>query len=279
LLQTLAPAQAWGEQTLLFEHGDRNWFNHLEAIAVTAIIPTQDRPARIVFRSAETQRRRGLKHVAPSQREGAARLALKRLFDPVQETGKAIGSLFHAWFATIDWLDDGLPSDAALKSAAESLGTELPAEISNQVERFMSEFRGCLQKADIRSVLQRSTYASPDRPGFPTALAPIWTKSLAPQKAERERRFLVHDGEKFWNGYLDRIVWITDGGKLVAADIIDFKTDAIQPGDTAALTERTEFYRPQLEAYRRAVARMAHLQEDHVAIRLVFTAIGRIVDL
>ena len=52
---------------------------------------------------------------------------------------------------------------------------------------------------------------------------------------ECERRFLVRDGATFWNGSLDRIVWLGDEERTIAADVIDFKTDAIAPGDEAAL--------------------------------------------
>jgi ATP-dependent exoDNAse (exonuclease V) beta subunit len=95
----------------------------------------------------------------------------------------------------------------------------------------------------------------------------------------QELRFLVPDGARIWNGSLDRIVWLGDGKQTLAADVIDFKTDAIQPGDGAALEERREHYRPQVEAYRFVVARMARLPEERVAARLVFTNAGKIVDL
>ena len=100
--------------------------------------------------------------------------------------------------------------------------------------------------------------------------------TLAIQDVERERRFLVRDGDKFWNGSIDRIVWFGDGDKTVAADVIDFKTDDI---DSTALQARTEYYRPQLEAYRRVVARIAGMQEDRIALRLVFTVPGRVMDV
>jgi ATP-dependent helicase/nuclease subunit A len=74
-------------------------------------------------------------------------------------------------------------------------------------------------------------------------------------------------------------VWLGDGDKTVAADVIDFKTDALPPGDEKALAERTEHYRPQLEAYRMAVARLARLPAECIATRLVFTGAGRVIDV
>jgi ATP-dependent exoDNAse (exonuclease V) beta subunit len=127
--------------------------------------------------------------------------------------------------------------------------------------------------------LRRSAYKGPHEHGFPAALTPIWKPSFAPRQVQRERRFLVRDGSQFWNGSLDRVVWIGDGERIVAADVLDFKTDAIARGDAKALKERTEHYRPQLEAYRRVVARLAQVQEECVATRLVYTIAGEIVEV
>jgi ATP-dependent exoDNAse (exonuclease V) beta subunit len=102
---------------------------------------------------------------------------------------------------------------------------------------------------------------------------------LAPQQVERERRFLVCDVAKILNGSFDRVVWLGDGDRVVAADVLDFKTDDILPGDLAALTARTEYYRPQMEAYRRAVARLGQLPVEYIATRLVFTSIARVVEV
>jgi ATP-dependent exoDNAse (exonuclease V) beta subunit len=155
----------------------------------------------------------------------------------------------------------------------------MPEEIWRKLDGLLANFRAWIQNPTINCVLRRSAYANPQQRGFPAALASIVKRTMVPQKVEQERRFLVRDGDKFWNGSLDRIVWLGDGARSVAADLIDFKTDAIQPGDEKALGERKEHYRPQVEAYRRVVARMARLPEEHVAARLVFTIAGRIVDL
>jgi len=79
------------------------------------------------------------------------------------------------------------------------------------------------------------------------------------------------------NGSLDRVVWLGGGDQIVAADVIDFKTDAIAIGDTNALAARTEYYRPQMEAYRRAVVRLSKLPAERVSIRLVFTSAARVI--
>jgi ATP-dependent helicase/nuclease subunit A len=286
LRQTLAPEAAWTENALLYEHGDANWFERSAAAAAVAVAPPPERPVRITFLPVQTERRRGLERVAPSSREDQAQVALKGQFHPSAGTGPAAGTLYHAWFALIDWLDGREFTDDELRKAAEKERVKLTkeqakltAEVWRDLDGLMDRFRSYLQKPEVGAVLRRSAYASPEQPGFPAALKRFWTNSLAPQQVEMERRFLVRDGATFWNGSLDRVVWLGDGDRTVAADVIDYKTDDIAPGDEAALAARTEHYRPQLDAYRRVAARLAGLAEERVATRLVFTSPGRVVAL
>ena len=55
------------------------------------------------------------------------------------------------------------------------------------------------------------------------------------------------------------------------AEVLDAETPS---GDAAALAERVEEYRPQLEAYRRAVAGMFRLELSEVSARLLFVGPG-----
>ena len=76
---------------------------------------------------------------------------------------------------------------------------------------------------------------------------------------------------------IDRIVWIYAGQQLVAADIIDFKTDVAE--DDLAVNKKREYYRPQLESYRDAVCRMSGLTAERVITRLVFVGRGLVVQV
>ncbi len=278
LRQTLAPDKSWTEDTVLYEQGDAKWHAKTASPAAADALPP-DLPNSIAFQSPEKKRRRGLEHVAPSSREGQARVPLDRLFHPSEGTGMAAGTLYHAWFETIAWLDDGDPTDAVLRAVANKLRQDLPAETWRNLDKLLAQFRTWLRNPAISDILRRSAYADPKQPGFPAKLAPFWTKTLASQKVERERRFLVCDDQKFWNGSLDRIVWLSDGDRLVAADVIDFKTDNIESGNEKALAERSEHYQPQLNAYRQAVSRFAHLPVERIAARLVFAFAERVIDV
>ena len=172
-----------------------------------------------------------------------------------------------------------MPADEALRAAAEKIRTNLPVEMARDLDQLLAKFRTWLENPAIHSVLRHSAYADPQQPGFPAVLAPFWKETIRPQQLERERRFLVPDGAKLWDGTFDRVVWLGDGDRIMAADVLDFKTEAISPGDAAVLNARTEHYRPQMEAYRSAAARLAQLPLECVATRLVFTTAGRVVEV
>ncbi len=75
----------------------------------------------------------------------------------------------------------------------------------------------------------------------------------------------------------------TDGGKAVRAEILDFKTDAFDPergmSEEAFLAERKAVYAPQLNAYRKAVARLYRLPPAAIEARLLLTSLGRTVEI
>ncbi|HEY0257257.1 MAG TPA: PD-(D/E)XK nuclease family protein, partial [Candidatus Methylacidiphilales bacterium] len=85
----------------------------------------------------------------------------------------------------------------------------------------------------------------------------------------RERRFAVVIGNDLMNGTFDRVVLGYDAaGKLVRADILDFKTDRL--ADDLEREERRGFYQPQLEAYARALGRLTGLDAGSIQTELVW---------
>ena len=80
--------------------------------------------------------------------------------------------------------------------------------------------------------------------------------------------------QEFSDSCIDRLVEIYQADQLIAADIVDFKTDRIDSQAPDALKTKVEHYRPQIEAYRKAVAQMAGLDESAVSARLLFVGSG-----
>ena len=75
------------------------------------------------------------------------------------------------------------------------------------------------------------------------------------------------------SGTVDRLVLLFKNVQVVAADVIDFKTDAVEP-DSVQLDEAVEHYRPQIDAYRRAISAMFHIPKKQVSARLLFVTPG-----
>ena len=78
-------------------------------------------------------------------------------------------------------------------------------------------------------------------------------------------------------GSIDRLVLLRGGGKLIGADVVDFKTD--QVSSDKALAAKVAFYRPQMEAYLRAAARLTRLPADRITGRLLFVSTGQVVPI
>jgi ATP-dependent exoDNAse (exonuclease V) beta subunit len=264
---------------VLFELGDRRWHGGLAAKEATrppaAPAAKPARPALALAPGAE--RRRGREVVSPSQLEGGERVKLAGLLRLDTSAALDRGTLMHACFEQVRWLDDGPPEETALRQAVSGLtagGTDLSALIA--------EFQSVLKRPAIADLLTRARYKSPV--ASRTRHAPRDARSHAEREeyigaglrleVEREWPFLVREGERILSGQIDRLVLWYDGERPSAADVIDFKSDRLDPCNPAALADRVEHYRPQLEAYRRALTRLFRLPADRVSARLVFVEPG-----
>jgi ATP-dependent exoDNAse (exonuclease V) beta subunit len=311
LRAALAPGAAATADEVLFELGDRRWHGIVVAQA-SSLSPgaTGKMPVPLAvplnkprLASPAEGRRRGREVVSPSQLEGGARVKLAGVLRLDTSAALDRGTLMHACFEQVHWLDDGPPEESALRQAVSGLaagGTDLGALIA--------EFKAALKRPAIADLLTLARYESPvafsgvaaganeTRPVSPGGHAgpnevrpvspgghagPNEVRPVSPGghaglrlEVEREWPFLVREGERILSGQIDRLVLWYDGDRPSAADVIDFKTDRLDPGNLAALADRVEHYRPQLEAYRRALTRLFRLPADRVSARLVFAEPG-----
>jgi ATP-dependent exoDNAse (exonuclease V) beta subunit len=258
LERTLVPAGADIGSGPLHEKGDANWARIMEATPK----PTQKvSPALtkglIRFAPQAQEHPRGLERMAPSRREGSGRQSLRKLFDPCEESGMSAGTLYHLWFSQIEWLDGNLPSANDLRGQAEKERANLPDQIWKKLDEHIAIFHSFLENPEVAKIFDRSFF-----------------ENRRLDRMERERRFFFIEGTQFWEGAMDRVLWFSQGGKTEAALVIDFKTDALEPGDTAAISDRVENYRPQMEIYRKAAAHLGGISSERVAVNLVFAKAG-----
>ncbi|MEW6074055.1 MAG: UvrD-helicase domain-containing protein [Planctomycetota bacterium] len=237
--------------TARWRHGsDEGWAAGLESAPAAA--PPADLPA---LRLAPSRAPRLLPHRSPSAAEGgpARAAALLRPRDPA---ATARGSLVHRWLEDLEWIEDFAASDAELLDRG--------ARIEPDLERrraALAELRRALASPAIRAALARPAGESPE--------------------VRREHAFSLFlpepdGGEALWTGAIDRLVLHRRGGELVAAEVIDYKTDRVAPAELAL---RAEHYRPQLDAYRRIAAALTGLPPAAIAARLVFLAPEEVVEV
>ncbi|MCH2125742.1 MAG: UvrD-helicase domain-containing protein [Pirellulaceae bacterium] len=252
-----------------YEIGEREWYKTpgkaLPHSVAQRTDDTDSLPALAIKLAKPPKTRwRGLERISPSGLEGGHIVQLPQSVGEGPNRARALrrGTLIHAWFEQIEWLDEGLPSPERLRQVADHvLETVLP---TNEFEALLADFQQMIKQPAVQTCLHRATYDH--------------TPDLLPQ-VENERAIAVRQTHRLLVGHIDRLVTSYRAGRAVAADIIDFKTDTVAQDDSAALRNKITYYRPQLQAYRDAVAAQFRLPPDQVRAKLLFVGIGKICDL
>ncbi|MBC7820603.1 MAG: UvrD-helicase domain-containing protein [Planctomycetaceae bacterium] len=247
----LAPADA-----VLFETGNPDWDVRRLGLCPDRV-GTESQPTnRIRFALPLPTPSRGWQREAPSSHESLSTRRLNELLRPHTQDALDRGTLIHKWFEQIEWLDTGRPSHEQLFAATRTL-----PPLTTEPNDVLPEFFTFLDKPAIAAVLSRTN--SPHR-------------SLTP-RVLREHPFACRFDRTLISGIIDRLVLWSSGSEIVAAELLDFKTDAVD--DQPSLSARVDTYRPQLDSYRRAVAQLFHLDANEVSATLVFVQPGEIVRL
>ncbi|MHB8897242.1 MAG: UvrD-helicase domain-containing protein [Thermoguttaceae bacterium] len=241
---------------ILYENGDPGWPGRPDA-AKRAEPAEEAAPLVIRLATRTAAARRGLETQSPSQLEGGPRVDLAEQLRLERSAAMDWGTAMHACFEAVEWLDDGSPDDEAIRRRLQAL--QLP---QTDIGAVASRFRRALEKPAVREVLSRSSYPG----GYDLR---VW----------RERPFVIRREETILRGTFDRLVVQFDADRPRAADLLDFKSDKLDPGDPAAVEAKRELYRPQLEAYRSAIEHLYGLPAGQITARLVFVESGLVVDV
>lgn len=267
LRAALTDGQPLAPEHIAYETGDRQWFQrpgveHAASAAQVLVQAESLAPLEVRLAAPGERRRRGLQRVSPSGLEGGRYVRLsKSLSEGSADRAAALayGTLIHAWFEQVQWLDDGAPDDDKLRLVAAAL-PELVLS-NDDIDRALADFRAMLARPAIAACLERSAYRGL---GGDT----LWV--------EAERPIAVRDGDRLLVGNVDRWVTVQRGGQTIAADIIDFKTDVVASGNAEALADKVDYYRPQISAYRSAVCSILGLEAGQVSAKLLFVRAGRV---
>ncbi len=277
----LANDQPAPPDTVLYQHGDPDWHRrHERPVAERA--PERDgaaaelAPVQVRLAPLTGPPRRGWLRTSPSGLEGGATVNVHQLLYADTKTAAFLyGQLIHAWFEQITWLEDGVPSDRELREVGQWTAAAAGAATTELAEP-LAHFRRLLDQPAIARLLSRQRYEQPGDLDFPEPAARQWGAGPLSPSVQNERPFACRDGDRLLNGFIDRLVLLRQNDRLVAAEILDYKTDALGAADAETLDDKRAFYSPQLQAYRQAVVHLTRLPPTHVAARLVFLQAGRI---
>lgn len=243
--------------SIAYECGDANWYDLLP------LPPEKHKPIRpaekleIRLKPSTEGRERGWQSISPSQLEGGATIRVVDVLRQSRSAAQDFGTLVHAWFAQVSWLEDELPSDTTLRRiATDEVGW------NRGLDDVLKQFRQWLKEPAMKSVLSKSAYRR----------ASLFDSGTL--EVHNEYRFAMREEGQLMTGSIDRLVLLRQGDRITSADIVDYKTDAVPDKET--LAAKVDFYRPQLEAYRRAVARTFQVPLQDITARLYFLSAGEV---
>ncbi len=145
---------------------------------------------------------------------------------------------------------------------------------STQLDWVIRSFYRMLEHDNTKKLLSLESYQEQYLVHFPTDGDIMLEANRL--EVENERRFAVQLESGLLQGVIDRLILVYEGDRLVAADIIDFKTDSVADGE---LPSKVEYYRPQMDGYQLAVSKFLKLKPQQISTRLMFVESGQLVNL
>lgn len=245
-----------GADGLLWSHpeGDADW---ARGCGAEERAPSA-REAAPAFRLAPTTGPRSSPTRSPSATEGGG---TRRAGDLLRGgRGAAVGTIAHRALEGFTWIEDGVPGEDRVRAIASREGAD-----QRLADRAAQIVRDGLAAGEVRELLTRASFDA--GPGDEVRVRTEHAFSLFLPNA---------DGvEELWSGSIDRLVVVEQGGAPTRAEVVDYKTDAVERG--ADLDAAVAFYRPQLESYRRVAAAQLGIGEDAVTCKLAFLVPGVVV--
>lgn len=267
LLSILVPKDKWeAENEIVYREGDQEWFARAESLSIdssndTIIEQDEADPLLINLREYEPGdflRQRST--VKPSAVQEDHYVSLKNSFKTSESAGALIGTIVHRWFEEVGWIEDFQWNRKRMQEMALQLlaPQEMPLVPMQRTLTSMEEY---LSSDFIRTVLSKDRYRD-------------WTDTqgdLLELSVSNERRLLELIDGCLLRGTIDRLVLGCDANGICRAEIIDYKTDAIDTKLTLAawIKNRVEHHAPQLHLYRRVLAQQFGINPGNIQLTLV----------
>lgn len=251
-------------ESLICELGDEDWYEHEAArfaLRQSVKLTSEQPPAKPIELAASRERRkRNLELVKPSQHAGE-HVAMTELLQTENSIQRARGSLIHAWLEHITWLEDMLPDEEQFLK----IGGQF-ARPGLDVSHELRWFRKRLDTDELQRELSLARYRGEVAPELFPELAAELADGRIELKVELERRVVFRTQTELVNGIVDRLVLYRREGTVIAADVIDYKTDSAS--NESAIKSLQKLYRRQLKIYGDAMRKLYQLEAPQVATRI-----------
>ncbi len=273
---------------ILYSCGDPDWWRsepHLPAKTAPAIAkaiketPEPEELPPIQLKGASPTAKRNRRSESPSQKEGGNTITAEDLLATPSREGMEFGTMIHAMFEQLDWIEDFDWKQAVLKNDLLQRKFRASGVDTTRANAAADAFAGYLEKPGVANALSREYYLKQAWDGLPKGSDLAKAASSAELVVKREQRFAIRQAGQTLSGTIDRLVLAIVDGKVVAADVVDFKTDRVLAPEEESLAQLKAYYAPQIDAYRAAVAKQYHLELRQVGGRLIFVSAGKTVPM
>lgn len=276
LLASLTEDRNAPPDEVIYQCGDADWAEKQPGITMAPqhqeMTTTRELLPRILLAKMK-DRKRGLRREAPS-RHDETRVRLRRRQATAESSTDGLdprvkGTLIHAWFERILWLDEAPPTEETLREVADQQFIPTAA-----VDVLLPAFFEMLTRKNTKLALSRKSLLS-------LSAMETFAENLQANSAglvvENERPYTLKRNGAIVLGTIDRLVLVTRDDKPVAADIIDFKTDRFSGRKKTWAAEKLVHYGPQLEEYRAAVSQCFLIPVENISARLLLLETDTVV--
>lgn len=267
---------------VVYQCGDEMWFATAvkaaakiaaeEALVDSSLASSREPVQYLTVRLPEyrdgftVRQRRSLK---PSAAHEARIISLKNVFEKNESIGAIVGTLVHRWFEEIVWLDDFEWERTKMRGLALQTLTPQQMPLVN-VDELLDQMEKHLQLESVRQGLSRDRYKD-------------WiTKDGAPLELQvtNERRLLELIDDSLLRGTIDRLVVGYDQSQIVRAEILDYKTDVLNPklSTDAWVKDRVDHHAEQLRLYRRVLAKQFKIEDQKIGLTLILLSGDRLTE-
>jgi ATP-dependent exoDNAse (exonuclease V) beta subunit len=245
---------------VVYEAGNPMWFEQLPIYDPTPSKSLVTLPVPLT--GVSTSKDTALQSAAPSSLEGGDRFKLSGVLRSSSDSALLLGNQLHFFMEQIDWSGD------TSWEAANDTFTSKYGVVSPELQSHLSMF---LENAPLAVTLNIDFYF--DHSNSPLNELDCATKETTVFTVNNEFPICASIDGDLLRGFIDRLVIMRVDERIVAVDICDYKTDRIN-NNAGKLQASVSHYRPQIAAYRNAIAQMFALEPLQIGARLIFTHAG-----